>query len=48
MIHAFRLLTKLKVLRGTAFDPFGRTEERKTERKLIEDYLAMIDRSMCR
>jgi indolepyruvate ferredoxin oxidoreductase len=30
-------------LRGTAFDPFGRTAERKTERKLIEDYLAMID-----
>jgi indolepyruvate ferredoxin oxidoreductase len=43
MIHAFRLLAKLKVLRGTAYDPFGRSAERKAERKLIEDYLAMIE-----
>jgi indolepyruvate ferredoxin oxidoreductase len=43
MIHAFRLLARLKFLRGTAFDPFGRSEERKTERKLIKDYLAMIE-----
>jgi indolepyruvate ferredoxin oxidoreductase len=43
MMSAFRLLARLKFLRGTAFDPFGRTAERKTERKLIEDYLAMID-----
>ncbi|WP_407176071.1 indolepyruvate ferredoxin oxidoreductase family protein [Bradyrhizobium sp. STM 3562] len=42
-IHAFRLLARLKFLRGTAFDPFGRTAERKAERKLIEDYLAMLD-----
>jgi indolepyruvate ferredoxin oxidoreductase len=34
----------LKFLRGTAFDPFGRSEERKTERKLIEEYLSMIER----
>ena len=43
MLSAFGLLAKLKFLRGTAFDPFGRTEERKTERKLVEDYFAMID-----
>jgi indolepyruvate ferredoxin oxidoreductase len=43
MIHTFRLLAKLKFLRGTTFDPFGRMEERRTERRLIEDYLAMID-----
>jgi indolepyruvate ferredoxin oxidoreductase len=43
MMSAFRLLARLKFLRGTAFDPFGRTAERKTERKLIEDYLAMIE-----
>ena len=43
MIHVFRVLARLKFLRGGAFDPFGRTEERRTERKLIEDYLAMID-----
>jgi indolepyruvate ferredoxin oxidoreductase len=44
MIHAFRLLARLKFLRGTAFDPFGRSAERKAERKLIDDYLAMIER----
>jgi indolepyruvate ferredoxin oxidoreductase len=43
MIHAFRLLARLKFLRGTALDPFGYTAERKTERKLIDDYLAMIE-----
>jgi indolepyruvate ferredoxin oxidoreductase len=43
MMHAFRWLAKLKFLRGSAIDPFGRTEERRTERRLVEDYLAMID-----
>jgi indolepyruvate ferredoxin oxidoreductase len=43
MVGAFRLLARLKFLRGTALDPFGRTAERKTERKLIEDYVAMIE-----
>src|SRR5947208_7722566 len=43
MIHAFRVLAKLKFLRGGALDPFGRTEERRTERKLVADYLDMID-----
>jgi indolepyruvate ferredoxin oxidoreductase len=46
MIHAFRILARLKFLRGTAFDPFGRTEERRTERKLVEDYLGMIDQRL--
>ncbi len=43
MIHAFRLLARLKFLRGTAFDPFGYTAERNAERKLIDDYLAMLE-----
>jgi indolepyruvate ferredoxin oxidoreductase len=43
MLKAFGLLAKLKFLRGTAFDLFGRTAERKTERRLVEDYFAMID-----
>ena len=38
MMTAFRILTRLKRLRGTAFDIFGRTEERQTERRLIDDY----------
>jgi indolepyruvate ferredoxin oxidoreductase len=37
-----RLLAKLKFLRGTAFDPFGYTAERRTERALIADYEAML------
>jgi indolepyruvate ferredoxin oxidoreductase len=44
MIHAFRMLARLKFLRGTAFDPFGYSAERKAERKLIDDYLVTIDR----
>jgi indolepyruvate ferredoxin oxidoreductase len=34
----FRVLARLKGLRGTALDVFGRTEERRTERALIEEY----------
>lgn len=40
---AFRMLAKLKGLRGTAFDPFGRTAERKHERQLITDYSAVLE-----
>jgi indolepyruvate ferredoxin oxidoreductase len=40
---AFKVLAKLKGLRGTAFDVFGHTAERRTERKLIEEYFATID-----
>jgi indolepyruvate ferredoxin oxidoreductase len=43
MLRAFGWLAKLKFLRGTAFDPFGRTDERRTERKLVADYEAMLD-----
>ncbi|MGX5883218.1 indolepyruvate ferredoxin oxidoreductase family protein [Burkholderia gladioli] len=43
MLTAFRLLARLKGLRGTAFDPFGRTEERRTERALIGEYVALVE-----
>jgi indolepyruvate ferredoxin oxidoreductase len=43
LLPAFRLLAKFKGLRGTPFDPFGRSLERRTERKLIGDYEAMLD-----
>ena len=38
MMTAFQILARLKGLRGTAFDPFGRTPERRRERQLIADY----------
>lgn len=34
----FQILTKLKPLRGTGFDPFGYSAERRMERRLIEEY----------
>jgi len=40
---AFRLLKRLKFLRGGAFDIFGGTEERRMERQLIVDYKATIE-----
>jgi len=43
MRTAFKWLARLKGLRSTALDPFGRTEERRTERALIGEYRAAID-----
>jgi indolepyruvate ferredoxin oxidoreductase len=42
MKPAFKVLAKLKGLRGTALDVFGYSAERKMERGLIRDYEAMI------
>ncbi|HTH60088.1 MAG TPA: indolepyruvate ferredoxin oxidoreductase family protein [Paraburkholderia sp.] len=42
MLSAMRVLARLKFLRGTAFDPFGRTEERRHERALIGEYEALV------
>jgi indolepyruvate ferredoxin oxidoreductase len=33
----------MKALRGTAFDVFGKTAERRGERALIQDYIALVD-----
>ena len=38
----FKLLSKLKFLRGTKLDPFGYLNERKKERELIRDYKQTI------
>jgi indolepyruvate ferredoxin oxidoreductase len=42
MAWGFKLLAPLKVLRGTALDPFGRTEERRQERALIASYQSTL------
>jgi indolepyruvate ferredoxin oxidoreductase len=42
MMKAFGLLQHLKCLRGTAFDVFGRSDERRKERAWIERYEASL------
>jgi indolepyruvate ferredoxin oxidoreductase len=48
MLTAFRVLAKSRGLRGTAFDPFGRTAERRMERRLIAEYEAVLDEILAR
>ena len=40
------MLARLKGLRGTPFDPFGYTRERRTERELIAWYEGLIERML--
>jgi indolepyruvate ferredoxin oxidoreductase len=44
MFGAFRVLARLKRLRGTPFDIFGFSAERRGERQLISDYEALLMR----
>jgi len=43
MLAAFRFLAKFKGLRGGALDFFGKTEERRHERQMIEDYVNQVN-----
>ena len=43
MMPVFRVLAKLRRLRGGALDVFGRTAERRMERQLIVDYEKLVD-----
>ncbi|MFK7893984.1 MAG: indolepyruvate ferredoxin oxidoreductase family protein [Granulosicoccus sp.] len=43
MLSAMAVLRKGKILRGTAFDPFGRTQERRHERALIVEFENGVD-----
>ena len=46
MMLAFKGLSRLRFLRGSALDVFGYTEERRTERQLAADYRAWISRAL--
>lgn len=46
VLPLFRILAKMKGLRGTAFDLFGYQAERRMERQLIADYRALVETIM--
>ena len=48
MLPVFKVLKALKGLRGTAFDVFGYTEERRTERALIAEYERTVEELLAR
>jgi indolepyruvate ferredoxin oxidoreductase len=43
MLPLFRMLRSMRRLRGTFADPFGRAEVRRVERRLIAEYVEMVD-----
>jgi indolepyruvate ferredoxin oxidoreductase len=43
LFPVLKVLARGKALRGTRFDPFGRTDERRLERRLVDEYEARID-----
>jgi indolepyruvate ferredoxin oxidoreductase len=43
MLWGFKLLSRLRFLRGGMFDVFGYTEERRTERALIGEYMGIVE-----
>ena len=43
VLPGFRLLAKMRWLRGTMADPFGYTRERRQERRAIRDYEALVE-----
>ena len=44
LLIAMKFLSRLKFLRGTIFDPFGKTRDRKMERQLIKDYELTLEK----
>ncbi|MBN3763602.1 indolepyruvate ferredoxin oxidoreductase family protein [Burkholderia sp. Ac-20365] len=43
VLPVFRALARMKGLRGTSLDVFGKTAERRGERQLIAEYIALVD-----
>lgn len=48
LMPVLRWLAKARGLRGTVFDPFGRTEERRMERELAQDHAALVSAILSR
>jgi indolepyruvate ferredoxin oxidoreductase len=48
VLHLYRLLARMKGLRGTALDMFGRSAHRRTERALGREYEALVERLLAR
>jgi indolepyruvate ferredoxin oxidoreductase len=44
MLPLLRVLARLRMLRGTWLDPFGRNAERRMERELVKEYEALTER----
>ncbi|ACL55331.1 indolepyruvate ferredoxin oxidoreductase family protein [Methylobacterium nodulans] len=42
VLRVFRMLARMKRLRGTALDPFGYTQERREERRLIGEFETLV------
>jgi indolepyruvate ferredoxin oxidoreductase len=42
LLPVFRVMAKMKRLRGTMLDPFGHTQERRMERRLITEYESLL------
>ena len=45
---SFRALYRMRRLRGTKLDPFGRAEVRRVERELIEEYGEMVEDTLAK
>ena len=45
-VPAFRALYRMRRLRGTRLDPFGKAEVRRVERKLVEEYEELVEEAL--
>ena len=48
VLNVFKLIRRFKFLRGSAFDIFGYTAERRMERQLRDDFIMQIDQMLPR
>ena len=46
ILRLLRLVAKLKFLRGSVFDPFARSDDRKLERQLIREYESVVEEAV--